>query len=48
MTKKKISTKPKKTPKTKAPPPPCKACDNPDKFIRHTCGVAHLQDLLRF
>lgn len=35
----------KKTPKAKQP---CKACAQPDRFTRHTCGLKKLQDMLRF
>lgn len=24
----------------------CKACDAPERFVRHTCGLKGLQDLL--
>lgn len=24
----------------------CKACDEPDRYVRHTCGLKGLQDLL--
>jgi len=52
MTKKKTQTKKKPKlfaiPHAEKPVKACKACDDPDHHIRHTCGLKDLQKLLRF